>query len=244
MKAMILAAGLGTRLRPVTKDIPKALAQVDGKSLLSIVMERLKKAGFSDFVINTHYFAEKIADYLHKNNDPDCRIQISHEAELLLETGGGIKRARPLLEGDGRFLIHNVDILSNLNIPEFIANAPKDALATLALCERDSSRYLLFDDNMRLLGWTDAASGRIRSPYKGLNPDKCRKYSFTGIHLLSDRIFPVMEDWGEVFSIIDLYLAVAAEYPVYGYLQKDIRMLDAGKPETLAAAAEFLRSLD
>ncbi len=137
-----------------------------------------------------------------------------------------------------------MDILSNLNIPEFIANAPKDALATLALCERDSTRYLLFDDNMRLLGWTDAASGRIRSPYKGLNPDKCRKYSFTGIHLISDRIFPVMEEWDDVFSIIDLYLAVAADYSIYGYLQEGIKMLDAGKPETLAAAAEFLRSLD
>ena len=239
---MIFAAGLGTRLRPLTDTMPKALVPVAGVPLLKRVASRILDAGVRDIVVNTHHFADQIADYVAL--DPVLRscVRLSPEPEQLLETGGGILHARPLLEGCGSFLVHNVDILSNLDLRRIIAQARPDALATLVVSERATSRYLLFDDGLRLIGWTDVRTGEVRSPFPALDPSHCRPLAFAGIHCVSDRIFGVMEALGFAgrFSIIDFYLRAAAEHPIYGYVPEGFRMLDVGKAETLEQAEAFV----
>lgn len=201
---MIFAAGLGTRLRPLTDTMPKALVPVGGKPLLLRVVEKLKDAGFDDFVINVHHFADMIEDYARANGYFGVRVTFSDERDLLRDTGGGILHARNLLLGDkapdksdsadGFFLVHNVDIISNLDIRWFCSQARPDALAVLLVSERQSSRYLLFDDSMRLVGWTNVKTGEVKSPYRDLDVSKCHRYAFSGIHLVSDRIFGAMTD--------------------------------------------------
>lgn len=245
MKAMIFAAGLGTRLRPLTDTMPKALVPIDGVPLLKRVATRLTDAGVGELVINTHHFAEQIASYVAAEQGFGVPVHLSPEPEQLLETGGGILHARRFLEGGGPFLVHNVDILSNLDLRRFVAGARADALATLVVCERKTSRYFLFDESMMLVGWTDLRSGEVRSPFPGLDPGRCRALAFAGIHLISDRIFSVMDAYGLEgrFSIVDFYLRAAADHPVYGYVPDGFRMLDVGKTESLEAAAAFAREL-
>lgn len=239
MKAMIFAAGLGTRLKPLTDTMPKALVNVHGKPLISHVIDKLADAGFDDFVVNVHHFAQMIKDYLSENYASKYRIAVSDEQTCLLETGGGILKAETLLkEGNPAgepFLVHNVDILSNVRFDELMSQWRDDAMALLLVSARKTSRYLLFDNDMRLLGWTNVVTGELRSPYPGLNPDNCRKYAFSGLHLVSDSIFSIMREAGmpERFPIMDFYLRVAALHPVYGALQDDLKLVDAGKVDTL-----------
>lgn len=245
MRAMIFAAGLGTRLRPLTDTRPKALVEVGGRPLLDIVAGRLVQAGVSSLVVNVHHFAEMVKAHLQAS-DYHVPVAVSDESRQLLDTGGGVLAARPLLEGDGRFLIHNVDILSNLDIRAFGEAARPDALATLVVSRRETSRYLLFDDDMRLAGWTNVRTGEVRSPFPDLDPAACRRLAFAGIHLLSDRIFELMSGRyvpGEAFPIMDFYLSVAAEHPIYGYVPEDLRLLDVGRPETLEEAAAFISNI-
>ncbi len=171
------------------------------------------------------------------------KIDISDESSLLRDTGGGIMYAEPFLKGSGRFLVHNVDILSNLDLRGFVSRTQPDALAVLAVSRRETSRYLLFDGNMRLAGWTNVSTGEVKTPYPSLDPEKCRKMAFSGIHLISDGIFSIFREKAmpEAFSIIDFYLEVCAEYPVYGYVPENFRMLDVGKPEALASAGDFIK---
>lgn len=239
MKAMIFAAGLGTRLKPLTDTMPKALVNVHGKPLISHVIDKLADAGFDDFVVNVHHFAQMIKDYLSEYYASKYRIAVSDEQTCLLETGGGILKAETLLK-DGNpagepFLVHNVDILSNVRFDELMSQWRDDAMALLLVSARKTSRYLLFDNDMRLVGWTNVVTGELRSPYPGLNPDNCRKYAFSGIHLVSDSIFSIMREAGmpERFPIMDFYLRVAALHPVYGALQDDLKLVDAGKVDTL-----------
>ena len=245
MKAMIFAAGLGTRLRPLTDTMPKALVPVDGVPLLKRVAMRLIEAGAGELVINTHHFAGQIADYVAAECGFGVPVHLSPEPEQLLETGGGILHARSFLEGDGPFLVHNVDILSNLDLRLFADRARPDALATLVVSERETSRYFLFDEGMRLVGWTDLRTGEVRSPFPDLDPGRCRKLAFAGIHCTSDRVFQVMDSYGLEgrFSIIDFYLRAAAEHPIYGYVPDDFRMLDVGKLDSLEIAAALVREL-
>ncbi|MBR1576709.1 MAG: nucleotidyltransferase family protein [Bacteroidales bacterium] len=240
MKGMIFAAGLGTRLKPLTDTMPKALVPVDDVPLLKIVASRLKEAGIDPLIINTHHFADQIADYVRQEQGFGARVLLSPEPEQLLETGGGILHARPFLEG-APFLAHNVDILSNLDLRTFIAQARPDALSTLVVSERETNRYLLFGPDLRLVGWTDLRTGEVRSPFQNLDPKRCRKFAFAGIHLLSGRVFSVMDDFGFQgrFSIIDFYLKVAADHPVYGFVPDGFRMLDVGKPGSLEQAHVF-----
>ena len=254
MKAMIFAAGLGTRLKPITDTLPKALVPVCGEPLLKHVILRLKDAGIDDIVVNVHHFADKIVSYLEEN-DFGVHIVISDESDRLLETGGGILHARDLLlapchpersEGpssDGRFLVHNVDILSDLDIRAFMDAWRPGALATLLVSSRKTQRYLLFDDDMRLVGWTNIATGEVRSPYPDLDPSSCRMLAFSGIHQVSDGVFDVMEaaGMGERFPIMDFYLKVCAEYPVYGVKPASLELVDVGKLDTLAIAEDFIR---
>ena len=252
MKAMIFAAGLGTRLKPLTDTMPKALVNVHGKPLISHVIDSLADAGFDDFVVNVHHFPQMIKDYLSEHYASKYKLAISDEQACLLETGGGILKAEALLK-EGKpaaepFLVHNVDILSNVRFNELISQWRDDAMALLLVSDRKTSRYLLFDDDMRMVGWTNIETGEIRSPYPGLNPDNCHKYAFSGIHLVSDSIFSVMRETGmpERFPIMDFYLKAAALHPVYGALQEDLKLVDAGKVdalEKLESQADILSQL-
>ena len=247
MKAMLFAAGLGTRLKPITDTIPKALVPVCGEPLLRHVLTGLAAAGFDDFVINVHHFADKIVSYLEREDCFGLKIAVSDESDRLLETGGGIQHARDLLldgePADGRFLVHNVDILSDLDVRAFMDAWRPGALAALLVSERRTQRYLLFDDDMRLAGWTNVATGEVRSPYPDLDPSKYNMLAFSGIHQISNSVFDVMESegMGERFPIMDFYLKVCDRYPIYGIKPASLEMVDVGKLDTLAVAEDFIR---
>lgn len=245
MKAVIFAAGLGTRLKPLTDTMPKALVSVGGRPLLEHVLTRLQAAGFGDFIINACHFSDMIASYVERRSDSGAHISLSVEKGEPLETGGGILAARGkiLAAGGDGFLAHNVDILSDLDFSWFLSQVRPDALSTLLVSERRTQRYLLFDDDMRLVGWTNIATGQVRSPFPDLDPSRCRRYAFAGIHYISDRIFNAMDALGFSgrFSIVDFYLAAAKAYPIYGAAPASLNLLDVGKTESLAAAEEFVR---
>ena len=240
-RAMVLAAGLGTRLGTITGSMPKALVPVCGEPLLQHLLRRLKASGFRDVVINVHHFADMIEEWC-RQHPQGMRIRFSDERGQLLETGGGIKHALPLLcdAADG-FLVHNVDILSNADL-RGLRKAAKGRAATLLVSERETKRYLLFDDDMRLVGWTNTSTGEVRSPYPNLSLASCRKYAFSGIHYVTPRLFRHFGEAGERFGIVDFYLNICAEEPIYGYLQSGLRLVDAGKADALPAAEEFLRN--
>ena len=239
MKAMVFAAGLGTRLRPITDTMPKAMVPVCGKPLLYHTVCKLRDAGYDEIVVNVHHFPEQIRKYL-SDNDLGVRIDISDESAELLETGGGILHARPFLDGGScePFLVHNVDIVSNLDIPWLRTRTRPDAIATLVVSERQTRRYLLFGDDMRLVGWTDVSTGEVRSPFPDLDASRCRKLAFGGIHNISPAIFGAFEALGYAgrFPIMDFYLKACAEYPIYGVVPEGLSLVDVGKIDTLPAA--------
>ena len=241
-RAMIFAAGLGTRLKPLTDTMPKALVPVGGKPLLQHLLEKLKVSGFHDIVINVHHFADMIEDWCQQH-PMGMRIWFSDERQQLLETGGGIKHAAPLLRdaSDG-FLIHNVDILSNADL-HALAEAGRGRAATLLVSERETQRYLLFDDDMRLVGWTNVATGEVRSPYPNLDPQHYRKLAFAGIHYMSPALFVHFDAFPQRFSIIDFYLSVCNCETIYGHVQPDLRLVDVGKLDTLSEAEDFAKAL-
>ena len=275
MQAMIFAAGLGTRLKPLTDTMPKALVSVGGEPLLKRVIHNLSVAGVDRIVVNVHHFAQQIIDYLKENDNFGLDIRISDESAGLLETGGGIKHAAPLFAPDAPILIHNVDILSNVDLRHFYQRAggllKTDGLASatgdvpdasvgatgdvpdasvgatgdvpdalLLVSQRKTQRYLLFDDTMRLVGWTNIATGEVKSPYPDLDPKACRMYAFAGIHALSPRMIPLMNQFPDRFSIIDFYLQTCATHRIEGFAKDDLQLMDIGKLDTLAQAEEFL----
>lgn len=259
MRAMIFAAGLGTRLKPLTDTMPKALVPVEGQPLLGHVLGRILGAlpDLGGVVVNVHHFPDQIISWLEGRPWP-VPVRISDEREALRDTGGGILQAEPLLEAD-RILVHNVDILSNLDLAAFVTQAPADALATLVVSDRPTRRYFLFREEgpgregpsagaaprLRLVGWTNVETGAVRTPFPDLDLAACRKLAFAGIHLLSPEIFAAFRALGfqGKFSITDFYIAACARYPVYGIVPPDFRMLDVGKTDSLAAAGAFLNSL-
>lgn len=238
---MVFAAGLGTRLRPLTDRIPKALVPIGGKPLLGLLLGKLKESGFDEVVVNVHHLADQVVSYLRTDPGLGVRAAISDERERLLETGGAILKARELL-GEGPFLVHNVDILSNLDFGWLVSNSVPDALANLVVSERETQRYFLFDEGMRLRGWTNLATGEVRSPFPDLDPSACRKYAFAGIHLVSGGIFKVFDQdgWKDRFSITDFYISECAKHPIHGVLPPGLRMMDVGKVSSLEEAQRFL----
>ncbi len=238
MKAMIFAAGLGTRLRPLTDRMPKALVPVGGRPLIDIVSERLRSAGFNELVVNVHHFADQIEAWAEGKPD----VKLSDEREQLLETGGGVRHALPLLRPSERFLIHNVDILSDCPLASFW-QAGEGAEATLLVSERKTQRYLLFDDEMCLVGWTNTATGEVRTPYEGLDVARCRRLAFAGIHQLSLSLAEEMAGWPERFGIIDFYLAKCSTHRIKGYVPEALRLMDVGKLAELSEAEAFLSTL-
>ncbi len=238
---MIFAAGLGTRLKPLTEKIPKALVRVGDKTLLERVINKLKGAGTDKIVVNVHHFSNQIIDYLRRNDNFGVEILISDESDKLLDTGGGIKKASSLLSKTSPVLIHNVDILSNVNLKSFYeSNLNNDA--TLLVSKRKTKRYLLFDSDMRLVGWTNIETGEVKSPYTDLQPSKYKKYAFSGIHLFSPKLFGYMNDFPDKFGIIDFYLDICAKANIKGYLKEDLKLMDVGKMETLSQAEEFINN--
>ncbi|MCQ2160110.1 MAG: NTP transferase domain-containing protein [Bacteroidales bacterium] len=248
MKAMIFAAGLGTRLKPITDSMPKALVPVEGKALLERVMRKLMDAGADSFVVNVHHFPDQIKDFLAANDNFGAKVAVSDEQPDVLETGGGILNAKELIREAGDeegFLVHNVDILSNLDVRSFVSQVRPEALATLLVSERQTQRYFLFNDEMRLVGWTNIATGEVRSPFPDLDVEKCHKYAFAGVHYISDKVFEVMEDLGYEgrFPIVDFYLKAAGTHPIYGVAPAGLKLMDVGKISTLESCRSFLAEI-
>lgn len=244
MKAMIFAAGLGARLKPLTNNTPKALIPITGKPMLEHVILRLKAAGFDQIVINIHHLGQQILDFLAANNQFGIQIYISDEQDYLLDTGGGIKKAARFLQGNEPFLVHNVDILSNVDLQALYNNhLQSDSLATLLVSQRNTSRYLLFNEENKLCGWRNRETGEVKSYYPYFNPEQYREYAFGGIHVISPAIFNWMEEWTGKFSIINFYLSICARTTIQGYLAENLRLLDIGKPETLAQAEEWIQTI-
>lgn len=240
-QAMIFAAGLGTRLRPLTDTMPKALVPVGDEPLLGHVAQRLHDAGFGRAVVNVHHFPDQIIDYLHTQPVEGMEFLVSDERDMLLETGGGLRKAAPLFDADSPVLVHNVDIFSNADLRALYDGATDDA--TLLVSQRETSRYLLFDDDMRLMGWTNVQTGEVRSVYDDLDPDRCQRFAFSGIHVLAPSMLRLMQSWPQRFSIIDFYLAVCDKMVVRGAIQPGLRLLDVGKVNSLAQAEDFANHL-
>ena len=257
MKAMIFAAGLGTRLKPLTDTLPKALVPLAGKTLLQWQIEKLKAAGITDIVINIHHFPDMIINYLKDNDNFGCNIQVSDERDALLETGGGLRKAEDKFRSLGvqefrssneGILICNVDILSNIDIPTLLQAYNPNEMGVVVVSQRDTQRYLLFNDENRLCGWTNIATGEFRGPIaKSQEPIAHRQLAFSGMQVLNPRIFECMDNIvklkGEKFSLIDLYLNICEQETLKAYIPNDYRMMDVGKISQLSEAEEFANSL-
>lgn len=262
MKAMIFAAGLGTRLKPLTDTLPKALVPVCGKPLLEHTMRKLMASGIDEAVVNVHHFADMIEAWVDEQDwictgqegkaEGKILVHVSDERSCLLETGGAVLHARRYLEGCGQFLIHNVDILSDCDLGWFGSQARPGALGTLLVSDRPSSRCFLFHpETMRLAGWANKATGDCIMIDEGVASEDCLSYAFSGIHILSDKVFDLMTRYveekslvtsgaGTRFAIRDFYLWAAGRQPVYGVVADDLRLLDVGKLEAIAPAEEFV----
>jgi NDP-sugar pyrophosphorylase family protein len=258
MKAMVLAAGLGTRLRPLTDNRPKALVEISGRTLLEIALSRLRSFGIREVIINVHHFADMILDYLKAQNNFGMRIEVSRE-DVLLDTGGGLKKAAWFFLEDPKrfdepFILHNVDVISTIDLHRMLqSHKENQALATLAVQSRETSRYLLFDDDLQLCGrrfGPDATPEVVRSILRGAAIPGCAPQStptqqpsphleplaFSGIHVISPRLLPMLTEEG-VFSIIDSYLRLAAQGEnILAFRADEYYWRDLGRPSDLSQA--------
>jgi NDP-sugar pyrophosphorylase family protein len=242
MKAMILAAGLGTRLRPLTDDRPKALVEINGRTLLEITLSRLRTFGVCDVIVNAHHFADMVVEYLKKNGNFGMCIEVSRE-EVLLDTGGGLKKAAHFLSksctaSDEPFILHNVDVLSTIDLQRMVqAHKDNNALATLAVQDRKTSRYLLFDEHRQLCG----RRSNNQEPELVRSTNQTQPRAFSGIHVISPRLLPRMTEDG-TFSIITTYLRLAAQgEKIQAFRADEYYWRDLGKPENIAEAASDLK---
>jgi mannose-1-phosphate guanylyltransferase len=242
MRAMILAAGLGTRLRPLTDDRPKALVEVAGQTLLEITLRRLREFGIREVIVNVHHFADLVVDYLKKNQNFGMRIEISRE-DVLLDTGGGLKNAAWFFleqgQGDEPFLLHNVDVLSTIDFRRMVEfHNQNQAFATLAMQERKTSRYLLFDEQNQLCG---RRAGRDLPLEIVRTSRETKALAFSGVHVISPRLLAMMAEDG-VFSIVDCYLRLAGKgEKILAFRADEFYWRDLGKPENVAQAAQDVR---
>ena len=274
-QAMILAAGLGTRLKPLTDTMPKALVPVGGTPLLDLTVRRLAGQGYTHFVVNVHHFAQQIKDYVSANyssgkiildgEELPLQVSISDETEQLLETGGALKKARCLFSEETPILIHNVDILDNVDYRRLSRQHQADEDAVLVVSRRKTKRYLLFDNAMRLMGWVNTETGEVKSPFQWLREadftideqlevrapagsssfmlhSSLHAFAFSGIHSFSPRLFPLMERFPDRFSIIDFYLSVCHRSRIVGLVKSDLQVLDVGKLDSLEKAEDFVCS--
>ena len=260
---MIFAAGLGTRLKPLTDTKPKALIPVGGETLLGRTIGRLMTFGYQDFVVNVHHFARDIEAFVAQQ-DYAKLVRFSDETEMLLETGGGLKKAAPLFDLNEPILIHNVDILDNVDYNWFANQHQADEDAVLLVSRRQTKRYLLFNNGMQLMGWINKETGEIKSPFPWLREadltigdslqvqsnhncplstlhSPLYAFAFSGIHSFSPRLFPLMDRFPDKFSIIDFYLSVCHRSRIVGLVKDGLKMIDVGKLDSLQAAEEFVK---
>ncbi|OFX88861.1 MAG: hypothetical protein A2W99_05185 [Bacteroidetes bacterium GWF2_33_16] len=241
MKAMIFAAGLGTRLKPLTDNKPKALIEVYGKTLLEHTIVKLISSGVTDIIINVHAFADQIIDFLKLNNNFGIHIEFSDETDLLLDTGGGLKKAAWFFDDNNPFILHNVDILSDIDLNEmYKQHIAANCLATLAMDNRETNRYFLLNQNHELCGWENSKtkvkiiskSGKISS-----------KLAFSGIHIISPEIFSHFEN-DHIFSITSKYLELSKNHKILAYQPNNTYWFDVGKKNDLGKAEQFLKSIN
>jgi NDP-sugar pyrophosphorylase family protein len=236
MRAMIFAAGLGTRLYPLTLNKPKALVEIAGKTLLLMAIEKVSQAGYNDLVINIHHFGDQIIQFLKQNNNFGLSITISDERNQLLDTGGGILKAKPFLVGDEPFLVYNVDVLSNIDLQLFRKyHMERGGLATLVVRDRKTARYLAFDESMQLSGWKNIKTGDEISIRNILD---CSLLAFSGVQLIEPAVFKLISETGS-FPLIPLYLRLAADHRIMGYHDNSSLWMDLGKPEQIIEAEKF-----
>ena len=235
MKAFILAAGLGTRLAPYTLDRPKALVELKGITLLERAIRKVNELEVSEIIINIHHFGDQILEFLRSKQNFNLPITISDERNQLLDTGGAILNARQLLENEP-FLLYNVDVLTTLDLNLlFSYHALKGGLATMAVRQRATDRYLVFDQNMLLSGWENVKSGEEKVSRVCEEP---RRFAFSGIQIIEPQLLSLITETGK-FSIIDLYLRLAKSEAIYGYPDTSEIWMDLGKPDQLIAAEEM-----
>lgn len=236
MKAMLLAAGLGTRLKPFTENHPKALAIVNGKTLLQRNIEYLKSFGINEIIVNVHHFADQIIEAIEKRNGFGADVTISDESDEVLETGGGLMKASGFLKDSDPFVLMNVDILTDLDLHQMIEkHRSTDAIATLAVTIRNTSRYFLFDENDRLCGWRNIKTGEQRT---ALEAAKFFQKAFSGIHVISPEIFPLIIRTGK-FSMVDVYLDLANRKVIAGFDHTGSKFTDVGTMEKIAVASRI-----
>ncbi len=237
---MIFAAGLGTRLKPLTDNMPKAMVKVGGIPMIEIVIEQLKKHDFKEIVINVHHYAEQIIDFINRKNNFGISIHISDERGKLLDTGGGLKKASYFFDKQP-FIVHNVDIMSDIDLSDMYEfHIKKKALATLAVRTRKTQRYFLFDDKQTLCGWKNFKTNDIkisRPPTSKLTP-----IAFSGIQVIDPKIFDFMKAEG-VFSITNSYITLAGTHPIYAYRHDDSLWMDLGKAENIKKAEKYLNKI-
>jgi NDP-sugar pyrophosphorylase family protein len=239
LKALILAAGLGTRLMPLTANTPKALVEVNGISLLELAIRKLRSEGFSDIIVNVHHFSHMVIEFLLQQDFHGVKLAISDESDELLDTGGAILKARWFLEGNDPFLVYNVDIVTSLSLAEiYRLHLQNNGLATLAVSERKTTRYLAFNAKNNLCGWKDILTGKelwSQSPVEG-----AVWKAFSGIHVISPSIFGLFTESGR-FSVIPAYLRLASEYPVFAFEHTSEPWFDLGKPEQITLVSDYLK---
>lgn len=235
---MIFAAGMGTRLKPYTESMPKALVPLAGTPMIEILINHLRRNGITNIIINVHHFANQVIDFIAFNQNFGCNITISLEEDILLDTGGGLKKAAWFFDDKKPFLVQNVDVLSDLNYNEMIDFHEKsNALISLAVTKRASSRYFLFNKQMQLCGWENTKTGEKRIIQSGSN--KLERYAFSGIHVIDPAIFNLITKDGK-FSIIDTYLEIAATHMIRGFEHSPENWVDMGKPDDLLKAEKLI----
>ncbi|MFN3665228.1 MAG: sugar phosphate nucleotidyltransferase [Sediminibacterium sp.] len=239
MKAMILAAGLGTRLKPWTDHHPKALAVVNGKSLLERNVLYLQQYGIYDVLVNVHHFADQIIHAIEINKGWGSNISVSDETDMVLETGGGLKKAEPYFEGETHFVMMNVDILTKLDLGKMVAqHLHLHPLATLAISERNTSRYFLFDDKGTLKGWRNIQTGEEKPSHISGTYPNLKQMAFSGIHVIDTTLFNLMNREGK-FSMVDVYLDLCATQQIHGFDHTGVALVDVGKPESIVKAEQI-----
>lgn len=238
---MIFAAGLGTRLKPFTNTKPKALAELNGRTLLEINIKRLQAFGFNDMVVNVHHFSSQVIEFLKSNNNFGANIYISDETDFLLDTGGGLKKAAHFFQNDESILVHNVDVVSSIDLQYLHKkHTENNSLATLACMERKSTREFLIDSNNELCGWRNNQTGEIKE--SKLPSGFLKPIAFTGIHVINSELIKKITEEG-AFSITNVYLRLAKENSIKVEVFKDITWFDLGTPEQLAKAACMKKEL-
>jgi NDP-sugar pyrophosphorylase family protein len=241
MKAMIFAAGLGRRLRPITDSKPKALAELNGMPLLEIAIKRLIRSGFDDIIINVHHFSSLIIDFLRKNNNFGISITISDESDLLLDTGGGLKKAAHFFNDNKPFLVHNVDVVSNIDLMLlYNSHLEHKSLATLAAMERESSRQFLVNAHYELCGWKNNKTHELKIARETDN--YLKPVSFCGVQVINPELLGLINETG-IFSITDLYLRLASEHIIKVLPLSNVIWFDLGTSENLEKACGFKKEL-